>query len=151
MSESIAPITAPTADRPAAAAQSSRDASPLSPATEVTFVNGQVTIPLTQVADGDLHRYQAQENGTQIRFWLYKKPDGKVATVFDACEICGAVGFYKSANGVVCKNCAAPINPQSVGSKGGCNPVPLRARETGDSVIIQEVDIAAGTRMFEKQ
>jgi high-affinity iron transporter len=125
--------------------------SALSPSTEVTFIGGQVKIPLTQVSDGDLHRYEAQENGVPIRFWLYQKPDGKVATVFDACEICGAVGFYKSANGVVCKNCSAPINPQSVGSKGGCNPVPLKATQTADSVIIQEADIAAGSRMFEKQ
>jgi FTR1 family protein len=122
--------------------------SALSPATEVTFVNGQVTIPLSQVSDGDLHRFQAQENGTPIRFWLYQKPDGKIATVFDACEICGAVGFYKTANGVVCKNCSAPINPQSVGTAGGCNPVPLKATETADAIIIQEADIAAGSRMF---
>src|SRR6202140_3114841 len=70
-----------------------KSVSALSPATEVSFVNGQVSIPLTQVQDGDLHRYAAQESGVDIRFWLYQKPDGKIATVFDACEICGAVGF----------------------------------------------------------
>src|ERR1700722_8529680 len=122
--------------------------SALSPATEVTFANGRVSIPLAQISDGDLHRFQAQENGTAIRFWLYQKPDGKIATVFDACEICGSVGFYKSANGVICKNCAAPINPQSVGTAGGCNPVPLKATQTADAVIIQEADVAAGGRMF---
>jgi len=128
-----------------------KNASALSPATEVSFTNGQVRIPLAQVSDGDLHRYEAQEKGVEIRFWLYQKPDGKIATVFDACEICGAVGFYKSGNGVVCKNCAAPINPQSVGATGGCNPIPLKATQTTDSVIIQEADIAAGSRVFEKQ
>jgi uncharacterized membrane protein len=128
-----------------------KSASALSPATEISFTNGQVRIPLTQVSDGDLHRYQTQENGVAIRFWLYQKPDGKIATVFDACEICGAVGFYKSGNGVVCKNCAAPINPQSVGTAGGCNPIPLKATQTADSVIIQEADIAAGSRVFERQ
>jgi len=125
--------------------------SALSPATEVTFSNGRVSIPLAQVSDGDLHRYQAQENGTAVRFWLYQKPDGKIATVFDACEICGSVGFYKSGNGVICKNCAAPINPQSVGTAGGCNPVPLKATQTADAVIIEEADIAAGGRMFAQQ
>jgi len=128
-----------------------KSASALSPATEVRFANGELKIPLTQVADGDLHRYEARENGVEIRFWLYQKPDGKIATVFDACEICGAVGFYKSGNGVVCKNCASPINPQSVGAKGGCNPIPLKATQTADAVIIQEADIAAGSRVFEKQ
>jgi FTR1 family protein len=128
-----------------------KNASALSPATEVSFTNGQVKIPLAQVSDGDLHRYEAQEKGVEIRFWLYQKPDGKIATVFDACEICGAVGFYKSGNGVVCKNCAAPINPQSVGAKGGCNPIPLKATQTADAVIVQEADVAAGSRVFEKQ
>jgi high-affinity iron transporter len=118
---------------------------------EVTFTNGRVTISLAQISDGDLHRFQAKENGTAIRFWLYQKPDGKIATVFDACQICGAVGFYKSANGVVCKNCAAPINPQSVGTAGGCNPVPLKATQTADAVIIEEADVAAGGRMFAQQ
>ncbi len=128
-----------------------KSVSALSPATDVTFTNGKLTIPLSQVSDGDLHRYQANENGTQVRFFLYQKPDGKVAVVFDACEICGAVGFYKSGNGVVCKNCAAPINPQSVGEKGGCNPIPLKSTQTADSIIIQEADVAAGSRVFEKQ
>ena len=128
-----------------------KSVSNLSPATEVTFTNGRLSIPLTQIADGDLHRFQASENGTAIRFWLHQKPDGKVATVFDACEICGAVGFYKGPNGVVCKNCAAPINPQSVGKAGGCNPVPLKATQTADAVIIQEADVAGGSRMFAQQ
>ena len=92
----------------------------------------------------------ARKMASTVRFWLYQKPDGKIATVFDACEICGAVGFYKGPNGVVCKNCAAPINPQSVGMTGGCNPVPLKAQVTADAVIIQEADIAAGARMFQQ-
>jgi uncharacterized membrane protein len=125
-----------------------KSVSALSPATPVVFVNGEVRIPLAQVSDGDLHRFQAQENGVDIRFWLYQKPDGKIATVFDACEICGAVGFYKGPNSVVCKNCAAPVNPQSIGTGGGCNPIPLKASQTADAVIIQEADVAAGGRKF---
>jgi high-affinity iron transporter len=126
-----------------------KSVSALSPATEVVFQNGQVSIPLTQVADGDLHRFAARENGVEVRFWLYKKPDDKVAIVFDACQICGPVGFYKGPNGVVCKNCAAPINGQSVGSTGGCNPIPLQAEQTADAVIIRESDIAAGAHIFQ--
>ena len=127
-----------------------KSTSALSPATEVTFTNGQVTIPLAKVSDGDLHRFEAKENGVEVRFFLYQKPDGKIATVFDACEICGAVGFFKSGSGVVCKNCAAPINPQSVGTPGGCNPIALKSTQTADSIIIQEANVAAGSRPFEK-
>ncbi len=126
----------------------SQSVSALSPSTEVTFTNGQFRIPLARVSDGDLHRFQAKENGVEVRFWLYQKPDGKIATVFDACEICGAKGFYKSGNGVICKNCAAPIYPQSVGTAGGCNPIPLKATQTADAIIIEEANIAAGSRVF---
>ena len=126
-----------------------KSVSALSPATEFAFRDGQVSIPLAQVSDGDLHRFATQENGVEVRFWLYQKPDGKVATVFDACQICGPVGFYKGPNGVVCKNCAAPINGQSVGMTGGCNPIPLRAEQTADTVIIRESDVAAGAHIFQ--
>ena len=122
----------------------------LSPATEVSFTNGAVAIPLTQVSDGDLHRYAAHENGTEIRFLLYQKPDGKVVAVFDACEICGSVGFFKGQNGLVCKNCASPINSQSVGTPGGCNPVPLSSSAAGDAILIREADLAARAKLFER-
>ncbi len=128
-----------------------KSASALSPATEVTFVNGAVSIPVKQVYDGELHRFAANEGGVEVRFWLYQKPDGKIATLFDACEICGPVGFYKGANGVICKNCAAPINAQSLGMPGGCNPIPLKSQVTDDAVIISEVDVQAGRHYFEQK
>jgi high-affinity iron transporter len=127
-----------------------KGASQLSPATPVSFVNGDATIPLAQVSDGDLHRFSVRENGTEVRFLLYQKPDGKVVAVFDACQICGPVGFFKGPNGLVCKNCAAPINPQSVGTPGGCNPVPLQMAPSGESVLIHESDIASGTHLFQR-
>jgi FTR1 family protein len=128
-----------------------KSASALSPATEVSFVNGKVAVPLNQVYDGDLHRFETKVGEVEVRFWIYQKPDGKIATLFDACEICGPVGFYKGPSGIVCKNCAAPINPQSVGMPGGCNPIPLKAEVTGDAVIISEADVAAGSHYFEQK
>jgi high-affinity iron transporter len=126
-----------------------KSVSALSPATPVTFSQGEVSVPLSQVSDGDLHRYSAREKGTEIRFLLYKKPDGKVVAVFDACRICGAVGFFKGPNGLVCKNCAAPINPQSVGTPGGCNPIPLRSRTTANAIVIQESDLLSELAIFQ--
>src|SRR6266496_4135531 len=126
-----------------------KSTSQLSPATAVSFSNGAVSIPLSQVSDGDLHRYVTREQGTDIRFLLYQKPDGKVVAVFDSCQICGPVGFFKGPSGIVCKNCAAPINPQSVGTPGGCNPVPLHSSSTADAIVIQEADLLTGASMFQ--
>jgi high-affinity iron transporter len=122
----------------------------LSPAAQVSFVNGAVSIPVAQVSDGDLHRYAAHENGTEVRFFLYRKPDGKVVAAFDACQICGPVGFFKGQSGLVCKNCSAPINGQSVGTPGGCNPVPLASNVAADAVIIREADLASRAKLFQQ-
>jgi high-affinity iron transporter len=116
----------------------------LSPTEQVTFTNGRVTIPAASVSDGELHRYAADVNGKEIRFLLFRKPDGHIATVIDACQICGPVGFYKSGSQIICKNCSAPINAQSVGQSGGCNPIPLRATVTAEQVIIEQADLASG-------
>jgi FTR1 family protein len=127
-----------------------KSVSQLSPATPVTFSNGIASIPQSQVSDGDLHRYSARINNREIRFLLYQKPSGQIVAVLDACQICGPVGFFKGANGLICKNCAAPINPQSVGTPGGCNPIPLRSSSSQGAIVIQESELAAGGHWFEK-
>ena len=119
-----------------------------SPATQLAFTNGVASIPVSSVSDGDLHRFVAKEDGADVRFWLYKKPDGNIAAVFDACTICGALGFKKDGRGFVCKNCSAPINPQTVGTPGGCNPIPLKSTIAGDAVVIQEAEVLAHSALF---
>jgi len=121
----------------------------LSPATEVALdKDGHALIGVRDLGEGELRRYTADVKGTPVRFLLYRKPDGKVVSVFDACQICGGVGFYKGANGIICKNCSAPINPQSVGQRGGCNPIPLPSTQDGDSVVISITDLAPQAGQF---
>jgi uncharacterized membrane protein len=33
---------------------------------------------------------------------------------------------------------------------GGCNPIPLKAETTADAVLIQEAEVAAQSRFFQK-
>ncbi len=117
-------------------------ATALSPATEITFTNGLAVISTADMRDGDLRRYSSSIAGKPVRFLIYRKPGGKIATVMDACSICGSVGFYNSgARGLTCKNCNAPVNPQTVGEGGGCNPIPLVTSTSGDSVTVREADL----------
>ncbi len=119
-----------------------KSATALSPATVVYFANGKASITATGLQNGDLQRYTANVNGHEVRFLIYKKPDGRIVTIMDACAICGSVGFYNSgAQGITCKNCNAPINPESVGEGGGCNPIPLAADIAGTTVTIRESDL----------
>jgi FTR1 family protein len=121
----------------------------LSPATQVSFDSGgRAVIPAGDLAQGDLRRYSADVDGVKVRFLLYRKPDNSVQALFDACQICGSVGFYKTSTGLVCKNCAAPINPQSVGQSGGCNPIPLRFSKQGDTLVINIADLRPQLAQF---
>jgi len=121
----------------------------LSPATQVSFdSSGRAVIPAGDLVQGDLRRYSADVDGVKVRFLLYRKPDNNVQALFDACQICGSVGFYKTSTGLVCKNCAAPINPQSVGQSGGCNPIPLHYSKQGDSVVINIADLRPQLAQF---
>jgi high-affinity iron transporter len=124
-------------------------ASTVPPATPVTFTNGQAIVPATDLATDDLHHYAATVEGHRVGFFLYKRADGKVVTVFDACEICGGQGFAKTSRGVVCKNCAAPINAASIGQHGGCNPVPLESKVVGPNIVITEKELAGGAKYFQ--
>ncbi|MHB8302709.1 MAG: Fe-S-containing protein [Acidobacteriaceae bacterium] len=122
----------------------------LSPAATVTLTGSQVTVPTSQIQDDSLHRYVVRVGGTNVRFLLYRKPDGKIVTVADACQICGPVGFYKSGNMIVCKMCASPISAQSVGQPGGCNPIPLPSATAGGYVIIQAKELQGLVPTFSK-
>jgi high-affinity iron transporter len=123
----------------------------LSPATELIAEGNQLQIPLSQVSDGDLHRFVSKVGGTPVRFFLIRKPDGKIAALFDSCEICGPAGYYRTSEGVICKNCSAPINTQSLGETGGCNPVPLRFAENIGAIVIQVADLQEGVRLFQAE
>jgi high-affinity iron transporter len=117
----------------------------LSPANDVVFADGKTTIQVVDMQPGELRRYAAQLHGQPVRFLIYKKPNGKIATVMDACSICGSVGFYNNgAQGITCKNCNAPVNPQTVGEGGGCNPIPLVADVNGNTVTVSEVELSNG-------
>jgi uncharacterized membrane protein len=127
----------------------------LSPATDVTLVGSQVTVPTAQINDDKLHRYgihvdDGKGGSVQVRFLLYKKPDGNIVSVADACQICGPVGFYVGSEGIVCKMCASPLNPGSMGHPGGCNPIPLTSTNSGGQIVIAAADLRALAATFEK-
>jgi high-affinity iron transporter len=127
----------------------------LSPTAAVTLVGSQVTLPTADVNDDKLHRYgvhldDGKGGNVEIRFLLFKKPDGNIVSVADACQICGPVGFYIGDQGVTCKMCASPLNASSMGQKGGCNPIPLKSTVGGGQVVIEAADLRSLAPVFER-
>lgn len=122
----------------------------LSPATPVTLTGSQVTVPINQIQDDALHRYEVQIDQTDVRFLLYRKANKNIVAIADACTICGPVGYYKSGNMIICKLCASPVNGQSLGQAGGCNPIPLQSTTAGGFVVIQAKALQALVPVFSK-
>ena len=127
----------------------------LSAAAPVTLVGDEVTVPAAQITDDKLHRFEVHVDdgdghSPDVRFLLFKKPDGNIVAVADACQICGPVGFYVGSQGIVCKMCASPLNAASMGQPGGCNPIPLKSTVTGGQVTIAAADLKAVAPRFEQ-
>jgi high-affinity iron transporter len=127
----------------------------LSPTTAVTLVGSQVTLPTADLGDNQLHRFgvrvdDGKGGGAEVRFLLFKKPNGDIVSVADACQICGPVGFYMGSEGITCKMCASPLNASSMGTAGGCNPIPLKSTNSGGQITIQAADLKTLLTVFER-
>ncbi|HEX4134673.1 MAG TPA: Fe-S-containing protein [Bryobacteraceae bacterium] len=127
-----------------------RQATALSESTPVTFDNGAVRIPVASVNDGILHRFELQDDGVSVRFIVIEKPDRTLATAFDACQICGTQGFYQKGPEIICRNCGSEIVLSSIGTKGGCNPIPLNSHVEGSTLVINEDALDPGAKIFRK-
>lgn len=127
----------------------------LSAANPVTLVGQRVTVPTSEITDEKLHRYgvhvdDGNGHSPEVRFLLFKKPDGNIVSVADACTICGPVGFYMGSQGIICKMCASPLNAASMGQPGGCNPIPLLSTNANGQITIAAADLKALAPRFEK-
>jgi high-affinity iron transporter len=127
-----------------------RQATALSTAQPVVFDHGAIRIPVASVSDGILHRYELQDQGVDVHFIVIERPDHSIATAFDACEICGTQGYYQKGPEVICRNCGSDIVISTIGTKGGCNPIPLKSHIDGANVVIDQSAIDPGARIFGK-
>jgi FTR1 family protein len=125
-----------------------KSAEDLSAATPLTVAAEFARIPVAQVSDGLLHRYAVESDGVTVRIIVLERADKSLVAAFDACEICGAKGFYQKGPNVICKNCASAIVSNSVGQRGGCNPIPLESEVRGGELLIPAAKIFKGARIF---
>lgn len=97
----------------------------LSPIEEAKIDGGNVYVSFDKVDDGHLHRFgYTTEKGVTIRFIVIKKPNSSAYGIgLDACEICGETGYYEKDGQVVCNLCSVVMNINTIGFKGGCNPI----------------------------
>ncbi len=120
----------------------------LSPAQPVAAINGEIRIPITSLEIGVLYRYSYDANRTPVRFLLIRRKARDVGSTLDACVICGDQGYYQEGQNVICRNCTAAIYIPTIGTSGGCNPIPLPSTLTESEIVIQTKDLIEGRSWF---
>ena len=122
----------------------------LSPPETYTVDGEEVLIAMDSVMDGHLHRFEyTTENNVNVRWIVVKKPGSASFGVgLDACEVCGNAGYFERNGQVVCKRCDVVMNINTIGFKGGCNPIPLAYEVREGNLVFRLADILAGEREF---
>ncbi len=112
---------------------------------------GFFVFDIERFRDNKLHRFAyVSSQGKVIRFFILNKREDKDSpvAVFDACMICGDMGYIKKDGELICISCNVRIFLPSVGKFGGCNPIPLEYEFDGKQVIIFAKVIEAGSNYF---
>ena len=111
---------------------------------------GVILVPMETVNDGHLHRFEYRtEKNINVRWIVVKKPNSAAFGVgLDACEVCGNAGYFERSGQVICKRCDVVMNINTIGFKGGCNPIPLPYEVRDGNLVFKLTDILAGEKEF---
>ncbi|MCZ7400440.1 MAG: Fe-S-containing protein [Candidatus Methanoperedens sp.] len=128
---------------------------------KVSVTGNEVRIPAASASDGNLHKYvcdmqnhpancsmHGSDGKANARILSITRSDGSAAVAYDACALCGAAGYVQEGEQLICKRCGAPINPDTIGEAGGCNPIPLLYNVEGNEIVIQTKDIGEKADLF---
>ncbi|MBR1797046.1 MAG: DUF2318 domain-containing protein [Clostridiales bacterium] len=99
---------------------------PASAPVEDPILEGEsVLVPFEMVEDGHLHRFgYTTPDGILVKFIVVMKPGSSTYGVgLDACDICGDAGYYERNDQIVCRRCGVVMNTNTIGFRGGCNPI----------------------------
>ncbi len=112
---------------------------------------GEVRVPLESLEEGRVHFYSYPYSGKEIKFFLFRKPDGSVVAALDSCDSCYRAkrGFRSEDGFVVCNDCGMSIRLSDIGViTGGCNPLPLAVRTAGGMAALKTADLEAKAKYF---
>ncbi|MDT3767228.1 Fe-S-containing protein [Gleimia hominis] len=121
----------------------------LSPPEPFDVKDGHAVIPLSAVDDGHLHRFEYTTKGhVPVRFIVIQKAGSSYGIGLDACEICGATGYYEKDDKVICKLCEVAMNIATIGFKGGCNPIPIEYEIASGQITIPTSVLEDSEKIF---
>ena len=118
----------------------------LMPSINASDVITPEPVPVS-AADGWIEVAVPREDGLYIYMYnnmrfLIAVGNGKAHVALDRCYICPPKGYGYDGEVLICLNCGAPINLDTVGIPGGCNPVVLEYSIDGEKVKISTEELA---------
>ena len=120
------------------------------PAVPVQAIAGMVDVELETINDGHLHRFvYGASTGEQVRYIVILKGGSAYGVGLDACEICGATGYYERDSQVICKLCDVQMNKATIGTRGGCNPIPIEYRIEEGKLRVPQAELEKNARIFQ--
>ena len=114
-------------------------------------VNGQVSVPVSELSEQARFYEYKTEAGKTVRFFAVKSPDGVYRAALDACDVCfhAKKGYSQEGEDMVCNNCGMHFPSAKVNEvKGGCNPVGLERKVAGDRLNLSARELEAGVSYF---
>lgn len=120
------------------------------PAIPVEAQDGSVDVDLEVVKDGHLHRfvYRAQ-TGEMVRYIVILKGGSAYGVGLDACEICGTTGYFERDNQVICNLCDVQMNKATIGTAGGCNPIPVAYTIADGKLKVPQAELEKNAQIFQ--
>jgi len=106
--------------------------------------NGEIRIALASVSDDQAHFFQFDSPRGPVKFFVLQAPDGQVRAALDACDVCykEKKGYRQDGSEMVCINCENRFPAEKINLvRGGCNPVPLTRRITGDTLVLDAAEL----------
>lgn len=111
--------------------------------------NESAVINVADISDGHLHRFAyTTSSGVEVRFIVIQKAGSSFGVGLDACEICGASGYYEKDGKIICKLCEVAMNIATIGFKGGCNPIPIEYEVSNGTLSVPLSVLEANADIF---
>ncbi len=120
----------------------------VAPPVRLDVANGVLHIPVQNLKDHKLHTYEVSTGGANVRLIAILDANDSVRLGLDACQICGAKGYYQQGQNVICRNCGAAIYIPTIGQGGGCNPIHVDYIVNHDTILISASSLSSAAKYF---
>lgn len=112
-----------------------------------------INIPKSEITE-NVSFYRYDDDGTEIRTFGVRGPDGKEHIAADACDQCyrEKKGYRQEGDNMTCNNCGQSFEINSIGTEnteGGCWPSFVEIDSEGENIVITEEALKDKRYLFE--